>query len=144
MKKINSELKLTNDESFKVIIGTTNKKISDSLYIEIGSYIKPTTKDNYKQQIENIYKKTKRFIITKLSKNNIYATNFIFVDNIATDRMIQGKRSYYEVQLFLKNLNQQPFKLAAEECKKTIVNELVDFIKEALKEEEFECYKTKA
>ena len=144
MKKINSEVKVNDKESFKVTIGTTNKKSTDSIYVEVGSYIEPLFNSDYKKQMVDVYKKTKRFVIDKLSKSKLYGKNFILVDNIATERMTQGKRSYYEMQLFLKNINPQPFKLAANDCKKEIVYDLVAFIEDTFKEEDFACYKTKA
>jgi hypothetical protein len=143
MKKINSEVKVNDEKSFKVTIGTTNKKFTDSIYVEVGSYIVPLFNNDYKKQMVDVYKRTKRFVADKLSKSKLYGKNFILVDNIATDRMTQGKRSYYEIQLFLKNLKPQPFKLAANDCKDEIVYDLVSFIKDAFKEEDFECYKTK-
>ena len=59
LKTINSE-KTFPDSNFKVKIGTTNKKNPETVYIELGTYVKPTKlMELYKEYINIFNKKTK-------------------------------------------------------------------------------------
>ena len=55
-KKINSEIKI-HDNDFKIKIGTTNKKNPETLYVQIGTYIKPCSiKLMFKESILSLRK----------------------------------------------------------------------------------------
>ena len=76
-KKINSEINFS-DSDFKVKIGTTNKKNPETLYIQIGTYIKPSEiKPSYVDDVTLFDKSSKYFFKDKLKTSDIYNKNFI-------------------------------------------------------------------
>lgn len=102
MKKINSEIKF-NDGIFKVKIGTTNKKHPDIIYVEIGTYISPNEdKKSYKNDIFSLDSELRKYIENKLCANEYLKDSFILVTDCPFERMEIGKKSYFEMQLFIK------------------------------------------
>ena len=102
MKKINSELKF-NSGIFKVKIGTTNKKHPDTIYIEIGTYISPTEeKKSYKNEILSLDSDLRKYMEGVLASNDYLKKDFILVTDCPYERMETKKKSYFELQLFIK------------------------------------------
>ena len=59
-RKINSEQTVDND-SFKLKVGTTDKKNPKTIYIDCGFFIEPKEeKDEYTEDIKNIEDEAKR------------------------------------------------------------------------------------
>lgn len=102
MKKINSEIKF-NDGIFKVKIGTTNKKHPDIIYIEIGTYISPNEeKKSYKNDVFSLDSEMRKYLDATLKSNEYLQDSFILVNDCPYERMEIGKKSYFEMQLFVK------------------------------------------
>lgn len=146
MKKINSEVKIDNN-LFKIKIGTTDKKNPNVIYVEIGSYISPIEDiDAYTLHIEEIEKSTKNYLTDLLNKNESYEKDFIFISDVADERITKGKRSYIEMQIFVKpklKLNCQKFSEISNKFNMECVNKILPVIENAIKTNGFECYKTR-
>lgn len=103
MKKIKSEIKINDDKLFKVKIGTTNKKHPDIIYVEIGTYISPNEeKKSYKNDICSLDTEMRKYLENKLRLNDYLQDSYILVNDCPYERMETGKKSYFEMQLFVK------------------------------------------
>lgn len=101
IKKINSETK-TRCDGFKVTIGTTDKKNPSSVYIGFGGYITPTNNEkSYNDKIRNFEIKMKRNAESIISDGKLSDRNIIFVSEIAQERMCLGKKSYFDIQIYV-------------------------------------------
>ena len=108
-RKINSEQTVDND-SFKLKVGTTDKKNPKTIYIDCGFFIEPKEeKDEYAEDIKDIEDEAKRLAkkISNAMKPNtegerMFKKDFIFVFEVAETRVSYGKKSYTSTQLHLK------------------------------------------
>ena len=144
MKKINSEIKF-NDNNFKVKIGTTDKKTPNTFYLELGTYITPLEKKtSYTEDIINFEKDTKTYIKKQLSASNI-SKDFIMVVDVADERMSIDKKSYMEIQVFIKsgNTHNLVFKELSNTFHKDYVINLIEHVKNDLNELGFNYSKSK-
>ena len=147
MKKIKSESKFS-DDSFKIKIGTMDKKNPEVIYIELGSYISPKEeKKSYKPNVSNIERETKSLVGSVLQNSGLCKSDFIFVSDIADERISMNKKSYFELQLFVKPLdsvkNSGKFSDITEMFNKECVSKIVPCIKQYITENGFEYYKTR-
>ena len=146
MKKINGEVKIEND-LFKIKIGTTDKKHPEIIYIEIGSYVSPVNeKETYKTDIETIEKSTKKFLTELFRSNTLCESNFIFVSDVADERITKGKKSYMEMQIFVRpkaELKCKKFSEIAEKMNLSCISSILPTIENTIKSNGFECYKTR-
>lgn len=150
MKKINSEIKLE-DEHFKIKIGTTNKKYPDTVYVEMGSYIAPLLdKRSYEMDINNFEKMAKRYVKRVMDDGDACNHDFIFVTDVANERIMQGKKSYLEMQLYLKptantiSNNDKDFKKISGKINSEYLAKIVPYLKASIANNGFEYSKTKA
>lgn len=144
-KLINSEQKY-NHQNFKVKIGTINKKNPEVVYINLGTYIKPNEiKNSFSDYIIEFDKKT-RFFVKKLivDKNTCYK-DFILVTDIADERINKNKKSYLDLQIFLKPKNNETklFKAIAGNIYDEYATNIITYVKNELYNNNIECYKTK-
>lgn len=147
MKRIKSESKFQ-DNDFKIKIGTMDKKNPEVVYIELGSYISPKEeKETYKPYISRIEKKTKSLIEDVIQESGMCKNGFIFVSDIADGRIAMNKKSYFEMQVFVKPTDEikacgkfvDLTKKINEEC----VSKIIPGIKKYIKENGFEYYKSR-
>lgn len=147
MKRIKSESKFQ-DNDFKIKIGTMDKKNPEVVYIELGSYISPKEeKETYKPYISRIEKKTKSLIEDVIRESGMCKNGFIFVSDIADGRIAMNKKSYFEMQVFVKPTDEikacgkfvDLTKKINEEC----VSKIIPGIKKYIKENGFEYYKSR-
>lgn len=147
MKKIKSEIKV-DDDFFKIKIGTIDKKNPETIYIEFGTYITPTTeKKSYKSDIEKIEKATKVFIDNLLEHNEYLSKNHIFVSEVPFERIINGKKSFMEMQLFI-NPKQNLLKVGkfadiSKEIKEKCVCKILPVVKESIHTNGFNYFKSR-
>ena len=144
-KKINSEINFS-DSDFKIKIGTTNKKNPETLYIQIGTYIKPSEiKPSYIDDVTLFDKSSKYFFKDKLKTSDIYNKNFILITDVAEERINTKKKSFMEMQIHLKrNKNdKKTFKIISKELYTEYISDFVLFLKETFNKKGFEYYKTK-
>lgn len=143
MKKINSELKYDND-IFKIKIGTTDKKNPQTIYIEIGTYISPKEeKNSYKTDIFYLDSELKKYTEKLLQDSQFLKREFIFVTDCPYERIIKGKNSYLEFQLFIKPFSNISASKKFSEISKTIneiyIEDIINVIKSKLDSIGF-CY----
>ena len=147
MKKIKSESKFQ-DNDFKIKIGTMDKKNPEVVYIELGSYISPKEEmETYKPYISRIEKKTKSLIEDVIQESGMCKNGFIFVSDIADERVAMNKKSYFEMQVFVKPTDEikscgkfvDLTKKINEEC----VSKIIPGIKKYITENGFEYYKSR-
>jgi len=147
MKKIKSEVSVSN-QMFKAKIGTVDKKNPETVYIEIGAYISPLEeKKSYKDDVNKIESHIRRNIDKILDGNDSFYGNHIFVSDVPFDRMSKGKKSYFEMQLFvrpvLKGMKSHSFSNIQEIVDKKIVCNLFDVLKESIQLCGFDISKSK-
>jgi hypothetical protein len=147
MKKIKSESKFP-DESFKIKIGTMDKKNPEVIYIELGSYISPTEeKKTYKQNVLNIERETKALVGNVIENSGLCKSDFIFVSDIADERIAVNKKSYFELQLFVKPLDSVrtsgKFYELTEKFNDECVSKIIPQVKQYITENGFEYYKSR-
>lgn len=147
MKKIKSESKFP-DESFKIKIGTMDKKNPEVIYIELGSYISPKEeKKSYKPNVSNIERETKSLIGNVLQNSGLCKSDFIFVSDIADERIAMNKKSYFELQLFVKPTdavkNSGKFSELTEMFNNECVSKIIPQVKQYITENGFEYYKSR-
>ena len=83
-----------------------DKKNPEVIYIELGSYISPIQElKSYKSNVSNIERETKSLIGNVLQNSGLCKSDFIFVTDIADERIAMNKKSYFELQLFVKPLD---------------------------------------
>lgn len=145
LKTINSE-KTFPDSNFKVKIGTTNKKNPETVYIELGTYVKPTKlMESYKEYINIFNKKTKHFISSLINSKNTCDKNFILITDIAEERINQNKKSYLDLQIFIKPFNKEKYNFNS--LSKYIYNnyviDILNHIQTEFEKNNFECHKNK-
>lgn len=147
MKKIKSESKFK-DGDFKIKIGTMDKKNPEVIYIELGSYISPIEeKKTYKPNISNIERETKSVVSTILHESGLCKSDFIFVSEIADERIAKDKKSYLEMQVFVKPLDSVKtsgkFSDITEMFNDECVSKIVPCVKQYISENGFEYYKSR-
>lgn len=146
MKKIKSENKF-HDDIFKIKIGTIDKKNPEVVYIELGSYISPlSSMENYTQSIEKINKSTKTFLNSLFLGSKLCEDDFIFISDVADKRITKGKKSYMEMQIYIKpktELRCKKFSEITERLNNDCISKIIPIIKENINKNGFECYKTR-
>ena len=147
MKRIKSESKFQ-DNDFKIKIGTVDKKNPEVVYIELVSYISPKEeRETYKPYISRIEKKTKSLIEDVIQESGTCKNGFIFVSDIADERVAMNKKSYFEMQVFVKPTDETKAcgkfvdltKKINEEC----VSKIIPGIKKYITENGFEYFKSR-
>ena len=145
MKKISSEISLNNPE-LKIKWGTIDKKNPTSFYLEIGTYITPSENhEDYSLDIKNIDKKAKEIVKRKISNNNKFKKDFIFVTDVADSRISYDKRSFISFQIHLlkdKSYTPPAFKTMVSEIGSEWTDVYAD-IEKTINENGFVCFKTK-
>lgn len=150
MKKIGSEVKYSNDK-FSIKIGTMDKKNPKTIYGVLGTYICPNIdKESYEEDIDKFNKKTKENF-NKLLHFSHYceSLNNIFITEIADSRIKMGKKSYLEIQFYVKpKLDflaeyNNDFKSMSLIINDAFCKKIIDFTQSELNSHDFQCYKTK-
>lgn len=144
-KTINSE-KIFQNPNFKIKIGTTNKKNPETIYIQLGTYIKPLElMESYKEYIYNFDKKTKKFISNLINKKQTCNKNFILITDIAEERINKDKKSYLDLQIYLKPENKEKnnFKYLVKDIYNNYTLDILNHIQTEFDNNNFEYHKTK-
>lgn len=102
-KKINSEYKVDNgDSSFIVTMGTSNKKNPEVIYSVLSTYITPESEEINEDFFEEVSKHIKRNLKSTITKYGLCEKDVIVVSDVATSRMLYGKQSYFDMQIYFK------------------------------------------
>lgn len=144
-KLINSEQKYQNS-NFKIKVGTVNKKNPDVVYIQLGTYITPTgAKDSFSEYIYSFNKETKQYISNLIKEKNNCYKEFILITDIADERIAKNKKSYLDLQIFIKPILDKKtiFKNIANEIYNDYAINIMSYIENELNDNDIKCYKTK-
>lgn len=149
-KKINSEIIIPNS-SFKLLIGTMDKKNPSNVYIEGGVFVEPLYDNDYKEALLQVEKRYK-LAVDNIKKHTIDINSSarvfdgkamtIKIFEIADNRLQKGKKSYLSFQFFLKQAETVALKQFAEENREIFSN-LCDSLRSDLEFFGFATSKTK-
>ena len=105
IKKINTEKDIPT-QTFKVKMGTTDKKNPEIIYIQAGVYIKSTEeKKTYSNDVNEIRKGYKSIIKDMTLNNEIFKDCYIATIDICSERISTNKKSYITFEFYLKQNN---------------------------------------
>ena len=143
LKKIATEKDITIHD-FKVKTGTIDKKNTEVIYVECGTYIKPnTSKKSYIDDVHAI-KKEYRDIIRKItSDNEIFTNDYICTIDCPIERITPNKKSYLTFQYTLQLKNIIPFYDLVHEHQKIFIDNILDKMREILIDYDFSLSKGK-
>lgn len=111
MKKINSEIKISDNPLFNIKIGTTDKKKYDVIYIEGKCYITPvlaTIPKDFSENIKKIEEELKKFIRGVFFARSSYTEKIfdefspLIIFDVAEDRATIGKETCFTIQIYYK------------------------------------------
>lgn len=98
MKAITSE-KTIKSKYFKIKIGTLNKKMPTTMYLEAGTYIKPNKQlSSYKSEIINLEKDLKLRVKEIINKLPAIEKDFILITDVAIDRIDVSRGTHYTIE----------------------------------------------
>ena len=145
-KSICSEVSLENPY-FKLKIGTINKKNPKTFYVEGGTFITPVENEeenaSYKDKINSVYKDMSKGIMILTSEAKNIHSSFIANIDVAYDRMMVGKKTYFTFQYYLQQSGELiPFSEITENGDR-YTKVVLDRIEYSLKENGFAISKTK-
>lgn len=149
-KKINSEYKVKNeDSSFIVTMGTSNKKNPEVIYSVLSTYITPSSEEINEEFLEKVPKNIKKNLKSTISKYGLCEKDVIVVSDVATSRMLYGKQSYFDMQIYFKPQKDillsknRKFKDISEDIYKTFVKDIANNIEISLNTNGFLTSKNK-
>ena len=143
VKKINSEYKIKSNDSFTVTMGTSNKKNPEVIYSILSAYITPENEIFNENIFDDLTKRIKKDLKLSISKNNICNSDIIVVSDVASNRMVVGKQSYFDMQIYFKpqktNIiyKNNNFKNISDVLYNTYVKNIVTNIEDVLKHNGF-------
>lgn len=150
MKKINSEYKITLDNSpFSVVMGTSNKKNPEVIYTILSTYISPLTDEFDDDSYNEIEKSIKKYVRNILSQNNVCERDAIVVCDIALNRVFVGKQSFLDVQIYFKptkntiESKKRNFKDISKTIYDVYVKDIIEFAEKLLNNHDLELSKDK-
>ena len=95
--------KSLNTKNFKIKVGTLNKKFPVAMYLEAGTYIRPTEElTSYKSNIVDIEKEMKLQAKKVIESNPQIDKDFILVTDVAVNRIDKCRGTHYTIQFHFK------------------------------------------
>lgn len=149
IKKINSEYKVNNTSPFTVTMGTANKKNPEVIYSVLSTYITPNTDEINESIFDIVSKNTKKSLKNSIMKYGLCENNIIVVSDVVANRMLKGKQSYFDMQIYFKpqknipTLKNKKFKDISDSIYNTYVKNIVSDIESTLKTNGFTMSKNK-
>ena len=149
VKKINSEYKVNNTSPFTVTMGTANKKNPEVIYSVLSTYITPNTDEINESIFDIVSKNTKKSLKNSIMKFGLCENNIIVLSDVAANRMLKGKQSYFDMQIYFKpqknvpTLKNKKFKDISDSIYNTYVKNIVSDIESTLKTNGFTMSKNK-
>lgn len=149
-KKINSEYKVNNTNSFIVTMGTSNKKNPEVIYSVISTYITPNTDDINETIFDTVSKNIKKSLKTSIREFGVCENDIIVVSDVAANRMLKGKQTYFDMQIYFKpqkntlEANNKKFKTISDNIYNTYVRDIVNDIEITFKTNGFDMSKNKS
>lgn len=149
-KKINSEYKVNNTNSFIVTMGTSNKKNPEVIYSVISTYITPNTDDINETIFDTVSKNIKKNLKSSIREFGLCENDIIVVSDVAANRMLKGKQTYFDMQIYFKpqkntlETNNKKFKTISDNIYNTYVKDIVNDIEITFKTNGFDMSKNKS
>lgn len=142
--RLNSEKKIQND-SFSVNIGTTNKLNPLAIYVNGRTFIQPNfEKEEYDGDITDIRHNMKNTISRNLRGNSLFEQQFILNFDIASSRMLKGKKSFLSFQVVFKQKSKNVLKLKdLKTASEPFVNNIVFSLTNDIISHDFTIHKSK-
>ena len=101
-RKVNS-ISTYNHNGIKVKIGTMDKKNPATLFLAFSTYIVPIVEEkSYRVNVKSMTDSFKRRVDETIHDGVVFHGDYIFIDEIPTDSMKLGKKTYVEIQVYLK------------------------------------------
>lgn len=138
IKKINSEYKIDNNSSFTITMGTSNKKNPEVIYSILSTYIIPNTNNIDESIFDSVSKNVKKILKTKIGEVDLCEKDVIVVSDIAANRMLKDKQTYFDMQIYFKPQkktlleNDKKFKTISNELYQTYIKGIVNDIENTL------------
>lgn len=148
-KKINSEFKISNDNSFSITMGTSNKKNPEVIYAVISTYVTPLTTEINEDLFLELEKNIKTQLKKQIASSNLCNKDIIVVTDIAANRMIYNKQTYLDIQIYFKptketlETRKKSFKNISNEIYETYIKDLVKNAEYILSTNDFSLSQTK-
>lgn len=148
-KKINSEFKISNDSSFSITMGTSNKKNPEVIYAIISTYVTPLTTEINEDLFLELEKNIKTQLKKQIASSNLCNKDIIVVTDIAANRMIYNKQTYLDIQIYFKptketlETRKKSFKNISNEIYETYIKDLVKNAEYILSTNDFSLSQTK-
>lgn len=101
--RISSEIKLPYTD-FNLKVGTTDKKNPETVYATFGVYISPNdSKTSYSEDMDELKQAVETYSKQQIKSMDDYCKKeSILVTDIADTRMAKGKKSFLEIQYYVK------------------------------------------
>ena len=141
-RKICSTVHFDN-QLFKIDIGTVDKKNPETMYSVIGTYLTPLEEMDMKGSIRTMVGFGRKLMGNILHNSFDFEDDFMFIHEIAAERMAVGKKSYIEFQVFMKPkdhlLSEKGFRFKniAENFMNTCLSQYVSLMEHHLNESGF-------
>ena len=142
-KKITSIANIDCKEG-RLRFGTIDKKNPSVMFIEGGFYIMPLIKKpDYKSDMNEITKQLKTIVKQHIEHSQYFKPEHMFFTDIAEDRIMPDKKTYFSFQLFVKpNLSKNMnFKTIMDKMKDK--EQWVTIIKDGIEKNNYKITKTK-
>ena len=90
-------------EGMKVRIGTIDKKHPSTMFVAFSMHIVPTVEEkSYKARVKSMVDSFKKYVDAMIRDGVLFHGDHIFIDDIPTDSMHYEKKTYIEMQAYLK------------------------------------------
>ena len=147
IKKINSEYKVDDNNKFIVTMGTYNKKNPDVIYSIISTYVTPKSENINDGIFNDISKHISKSIKKSINNIGICENNVIVVSDVAANRMLCGKPTYFDMEIYFKphknEIETNKFKDISKTIYDTYVRNVLTNIEDVLTNNDFEISKHK-
>lgn len=101
-RKVNS-ISTYGHNGIKVKVGTMDKKNPSTVFVVFSLYIVPVVEEkSYRAKVKSMIDSFKRHVDETVRDGVVFHGDYIFIDEIPTDSMKLGKKTYVEMQVYFK------------------------------------------
>lgn len=144
MKTITSEKRI-NSNSFKIKIGTLDKKNPTTMYIDAGTYILPKEeKESYKHDIASLERHLRTLTRNTFKAIDSVSDDFLLVTDVALSRISTERTTHFTIQLYFNPIKEDKTTFS-QLCKQytSLGRKYFSSYKEIFENHGFFCQKTK-
>ena len=130
--------------SFKIKLGTLNKKNPRNFYLKATTYIKSKTpKSSYERDINAIDKELKAHLKQEMSLAGEFNNRFLLVTDVPTARISNHRKVHYTIEAYFNNpVEGRAFGESADYFIEKYAGKLPEF-KQIIENHGFECTKSR-